>query len=160
MNGASNSEDSTLSGGEADLLARDARRATEGPAPAHLARQERIRTEPNPNPKVDYLVCLEGRVGSPPEAPVRVGLCYVPGKLILAPSDFQAYLDALPDPSDTPLETLGQMVMDDLNNAVVTRWIQIVLRVGETGPGGHTVLLEDRQPRWDNPPLLARVPPL
>jgi len=37
----------------------------------------------------------------------------------------------------------------------VPRWVQIV--AARTGGTDHQVIIEDRQPKWDNPALLARL---
>ena len=52
------------------------------------------------------------------------------------------------------------MILDDVNNEVVPRWVQVTVTApGDRAAGvdGHGVMLEDRQPRWDNPALLSRL---
>lgn len=121
---------------------------------ARLARQQRIRTERNPLPRVDYLCRVLGRAGADG---VRVELRYVPDKLLLQEPAFVDYLSAMPEAKT--LESLAAMILDDLNNELVPRFVQIRVLAAASGPdAGHAVLLEDRRPRWDNPALLARLP--
>ena len=47
------------------------------------------------------------------------------------------------------------MVLDDLNSELVPRWIQVLVLTHEEGE----VLVEDRQPDWDNASLLAGLKP-
>jgi 7-cyano-7-deazaguanine reductase len=46
-------------------------------------------------------------------------------------------------------------VLDDLNNELVPRWVE--LTVERDAPLPHRVVIEDRQPNWDNPQLMARL---
>ncbi|MCH8835488.1 MAG: hypothetical protein IH925_06035, partial [Proteobacteria bacterium] len=51
-------------------------------------------------------------------------------------------------------------ILDDINNEVVARWVQVALSVPNgalPGVGNHGVMLEDRQPKWDNAALLSRL---
>lgn len=121
---------------------------------ARIARQQRIRTERNPLPRADYLCRVLGKAGTDG---VRVELRYVPDKLLLQEPVFNDYLAALPEPKT--LESLAAMILDDLNNELVPRFVQIRVLAAASGPdAGHAVLIEDRRPRWDNPALLARLP--
>lgn len=121
---------------------------------ARMARQQRITTVRNPLPRVDYLCRVLGRSG--PDG-ARVELRYVPDKRLLQEPAFLHYLAGLP--TATSLESLAAMVLDDLNNELVPRFVQIrVLAPASGADAGHAVLIEDRRPRWDNPALLARLP--
>jgi 7-cyano-7-deazaguanine reductase len=58
------------------------------------------------------------------------------------------------------LEALATAVLDDINNEVVARWVQVVISApapDEPGVDGHSVMLEDRQPKWENDSLLSRL---
>ena len=53
------------------------------------------------------------------------------------------------------------MVLEDLSSELVPRCVQVLVR--HDGPGGAhrgEILVEDRQPEWDNSPLLAGLRPL
>ena len=76
--------------------------------------------------------------------------------MLLKPEALKAYLDAVGALEWTHLESLGLSILSDLNNELVPRWVQVA--VSSTSAGmNHRVTLEDRQPRWDNPGLLARI---
>ena len=52
------------------------------------------------------------------------------------------------------------MILDDINNEVVARWVQITVSSPDPTDSAlefHGIVLEDRQPKWDNPALLSRL---
>jgi len=83
-------------------------------------------------------------------ADFRLAVDYVPDKLILRPHALDDYVAGLG--GDT-LEALAVTILDDFNNEVVPRWVRIRIARGAT----HQTLLEDRQPKWDNPSLLGQL---
>ena len=122
-------------------------------------RRERLPMIKNPRPGLDDLVTLDG--GLEPsgfEAAVEVRLRYVPDRHVLSPATFGDYLAGLAEFEWASLEDVGQTMLGDLNSELVPRWSQLILT---SRPEGrlHNVVLEDRQPRWDNPALLARLMP-
>ena len=84
-----------------------------------------------------------------------------PDRWLIKPAVFSAYLAQVPATEDRLLEETAHLILDDLNNQLVARWVQILLNVPSLDGGvpAHRVLLEDRQPQWDNPSLLTRVQP-
>lgn len=123
--------------------------------PDRLARRSSLAVRPNPDAKLEYLVTLEGRIGAVP--PVLVTVRYVPDRQVLVPESLDAYLAGLAEAGWETLEALGVALLDDLRNELVARWLEVVAE--RQGPAGlQRVLLEDRQPKWDNPTLLARLP--
>ena len=89
-----------------------------------------------------------------------VGLSYVPDKVVLDAAAFGRYLEALTRGGWTSLEPLAVAVLDDVNNEAVPRWVQVVVSGPDAlhpGVEKHSVVVEDRQPRWDNAPLLSRL---
>jgi 7-cyano-7-deazaguanine reductase len=124
------------------------------------ARRSLIATEPNPGSRLDYVVSLDGHM-APPEGPrVAVSLRYVPDRLVAAPPSFGRYLEALAGLAWPGLEAIAVTVLDDLNNELVPRWLQVTVEAAEGAHPGidrHGVMLEERQPRWDNPVLLSRL---
>ncbi|WP_029007119.1 hypothetical protein [Azospirillum halopraeferens] len=112
-------------------------------------RRTRLTTAANPDSRHDYLVRLAGT----PTPGTRLAVLYVPDRWIVTAEGFAAYLKALADPG--PPEALALAVLDDLNNEVVPRWAEV--RVERDAPVGHRVNVEDRQPGWDNPGLIARL---
>ena len=128
---------------------------------ARRKRRALLITHPNPARRsgdpLDYLVFYEARLGG---HRVLVRLTYVPGKLIVSVGALQHYLDALDADSGLPMEALAHIVLDDINDELVPRWVQVsVERLSEPGSNApiHRVLVEDREPRWDDSALLARA---
>ncbi len=126
-----------------------------------LARRAMLETLGNADDRLDYVITLEGTFdldGGKDEAIIQ--LRYIPDKLVLTPESFSQYLTALADLNWISLEEAAAAVLDDLNNEVVARWLQIDIKSdvkSDSGIQNHQVLLEDRQPNWDNPRLLARL---
>ncbi len=118
------------------------------------ARHEFLTTTPNPGTRLDYVVSLEGTLGTR----LSLVLRYVPDKVVLADGAFTAYLGQFAPAEDDRLEALGVTILEDINNEVVPRWVQVSITKGDgAAHEQHGVLLEDRQPRWDNPSLLSRL---
>jgi len=58
------------------------------------------------------------------------------------------------------LESVATVLINDLNNELVPRWVQIRIEITPQPDAPalfHTVTLEDKQPKWSNPELLARL---
>lgn len=128
---------------------------------ALLERRNRLVGERNPGRRHDYVVTLTGALAPAGlDAPLRVILRYVPDRLVLAPAAFAAWLDALGDGDWEGVEALAVAMVEDLNSELIPRWMRVSL-VAEGGEGdpGYRVDVEDRQPNWDNPSLLARIAP-
>ena len=111
-------------------------------------RRARLKTEPNPARKLDYLVGLAHGL----DDGTRVEVRYVPDKRVLTEGVFADYVTAISRDGAAAIEAQAATLLDDLNNELVPRWIAV-----SVARGGHRVLCEDRQPNWDNPSLLARL---
>jgi hypothetical protein len=126
---------------------------------AARARRACLAPAPNPANNLDWVIELHAASRGPgPSLTIR----YVPFRLLVTAAAFRAYVDAL-DPAAWPaLEGLAVAVLDDLNDELVPCWVQIAVTIaGEDGfSRTHAVIVEDRQPGWDNPGLLARLRPL
>ena len=124
-------------------------------------RRSLLAVAPNRGGRLDYVVALEGRIPLAGDAEgTRVGLRYVPDKMVLQPRAFRAYLDTLAGGSAASREDLAVMILDDINNEVVARWVQITVSSPDPTDSAlefHGIVLEDRQPKWDNPALLSRL---
>lgn len=124
-------------------------------------RRERLQTRPNPGSHLDYVVKLEGRL--PPSSgrgQIAVSLKYVPHRVVLEPAPFGEYLEALGSTAGASLEEIAVAILEDINNETVARWVQVAVAATEEehpGVNTHGVMLEDRQPKWDNPALLSRL---
>jgi 7-cyano-7-deazaguanine reductase len=116
-----------------------------------LARRALLATEDNPDIRFDYIVSLSGalKLG-------RVELRYIPDRVILTKGAFATYLTAFDTLEWRNIEAAAICILTDLSNELVARWVQVSLK-GGSSEEGHHVVLEDRQPRWDNARLLARL---
>jgi len=125
-----------------------------------LERQALLKTDRNPDTKLDYVSSLNARIDLGQNGILNVALRYVPDRLILCPDTFSLYLEALSDIEWNSLEKVAAVILNDVNNVLIARWVQLSVtspqNKGEAGVD-HAVLLEDRQPNWDNPSLLSRL---
>lgn len=122
------------------------------------ARRERLRTVPNPDPAHDYVSALQAMVETETLGAVRVSIRYVPDRAVLPPDGLTDYLPAIAGLEAATLEHLALTAIEDLNDALIPRWVEVDARMhSDDGTGGHAVCVEDRQPGWDNPRLLARL---
>lgn len=108
---------------------------------APAKRRESLAVAPSPDPRHDYLVGMEGSVGG-----AAVVVRYVPDRLIATSESAAAYFAALD--ASASVEALALMVLDDFNNELVPRWIEV--RIERDQPLRHWTQVEDRQPGWDN----------
>jgi 7-cyano-7-deazaguanine reductase len=111
--------------------------------------RERLRCSRNPGPRHDYIVDLSAAI---PDG-TRLWIRYVPDREVLDPASVHAYSGGLPT---LALEEQALAVLDDLLNELVPRWIEV--RAERADPLPHRVTVEDSQPAWQNPSLLARLP--
>jgi 7-cyano-7-deazaguanine reductase len=118
------------------------------------ARRSLLSASANPTILHDYLSILEGAARN---GGAQITIRYVPDKSILPLDAFSRYLAALEDISGEPLESLAAIILDDFNNEIVPRWVQIVAARNDDGQARQGVLIEDRQPNWDNPSLLSHL---
>ena len=136
----------------------DTQPAVEPATAARIARQSSLDPASNPAPQLDYLCRLTGALHDG-GAKLEVSVAYVPDRGVLTDTGFAAYLESLANAAETA-EALAVTVIDDLNNELVPRWVQVRIRrlnVDEDAPIGAAVLVEDRQPNWSNPDLLSRI---
>ncbi len=132
--------------------------------PTPDARAERRRllvSERNPGGQLDYIIHLDAELGAIGAVDVRVRLAYVPDRDILQPGAFEVYLTLLSKQPWLSLEAMALAMLGDLNNEIVPRWAMVQLRsgrrMGEPQTISHGVTVEDRQPGWSNPELLAQL---
>lgn len=120
-------------------------------------RREILATRANPKTGLDYLVAIDTAASSGRAVQLR----YVPDKLLLRPEAFDAYLRTLTSASEMPAEELALAIIEDINNEVVPRWVQVQIEASAGGrepkSNAYRVLIEDRQPNWDNPQIIARA---
>lgn len=129
--------------------------------PANVERRALLTTQPNPDCRRDYVVTMDATLEcNIAAAPVSIVVRYIPDRFIISSDAFAGYLSSLELDEWSSLEHLAATVLDDLTNEVVARWTQLSMAQGAGDGGGvssHEILLEDRQPHWDNPALLERL---
>ncbi|PIW26187.1 MAG: hypothetical protein COW30_16300 [Rhodospirillales bacterium CG15_BIG_FIL_POST_REV_8_21_14_020_66_15] len=121
--------------------------------------QRRAVLEPaaNPDRNIDFVSSLAGTMTALGGS-VGVTLRYVPDALTVTPAAFIAYLKALEGVEWPSQENLATTILQDVNNEVIPRWVQVTTRRGDAdGAPQHKVLVEDRQPQWNNAALLAHL---
>ena len=125
--------------------------------PSHHHRRQLLATRANPRRPIDYLVELQTTLPKPLAGrPASLVLSYVPDRLILDLEGLVDYLAALAETPWDTLEAAATAALDDLNNELVARWTRLQLVAGDSPR--QTIIVEDRQPNWDNPALLNRTP--
>ena len=117
-----------------------------------ILRREHLETGENLNTKIDYVVALSATASDEYQVDIR----YIPDLSILKPDSLKTYLAHLGTMDWMTLEALGHTILNDLNNEVIPRWVQVTV-VGKSASLAHRVTFEDRQPRWNNPALLSRM---
>ncbi|MCC9624151.1 hypothetical protein LPB41_20920 [Thalassospira sp. MA62] len=124
-------------------------------------RRNLIETESNPGPALDYVVTLQSNLaGDENVFPARMTLRYVPDKLILKPACLKAYYAEIANIEFGSFESAAVLLMDDFNNELVPRWINLRLdkqTADNAQVQNHETALEDRQPKWHNARLLDRL---
>jgi NADPH-dependent 7-cyano-7-deazaguanine reductase QueF len=126
-------------------------------------RRSHIKTTPNPDERLDYVITLTGTLGIRAAAgSCQISVRYIPDKLIISQASFAAYLQAVGEMEWANLEEAATAMLEDMGNEVVARWMQLKAASSKDGGGGaatssHQIVLEDKQPQWDNAPLLARL---
>lgn len=113
----------------------------------------------NPGRKLDYVITLSGNISGCRQAQTMT-LRYIPDRHIIDSGSFAAYLVAVAKCTWSNSEDLSVTALTDINNELVARWIQVSLRAPQHQASAlniHDVVLEDRQPGWDNSALLARL---
>ncbi len=123
-------------------------------------RRNLLNTSATPETRRDFIVVLRTRFTWPDESSgVSVRVRYIPDRQLLSIQSLETYLAALAEEAFRSLEAVATVVLDDINNEIVPRWAQITMSTipqdSATVPG-HEVIVEDRQPNWDNPELLSR----
>ena len=123
-------------------------------------RRDLLHPAENPERSVDFVITLTGRLTAPGAGgAVKVVLRYVPDAQTVPPGAFAAYLSALEDEAWDSHERLATTILQDVSNAIVPRWVQVVSRTGD-GDARHQIMVEDRQPSWNNAELLLHLDPV
>ena len=122
-----------------------------------LTRRRLLITLANPDDSIDYLVSLDGLIKQTGRTSIDVKLYYVPDRQILETTTLSVYLDSVGAEEFPSIEYAGILLLDDFNNELVPRWLQITLsqNIGVKGNSQlHESRFQDSQPNWSNPQLL------
>lgn len=126
-----------------------------------IERRALLASTPNPDKALDYIVTLNGHLPNTSGGSRRhITLRYIPDKNVLDAKAFGDYLEALAAMVWNTPEDLAVTILSDVNNEIIARWVQVLLNLPEFKHHAvetHAVVIEDRQPGWDNPALLARL---
>lgn len=120
-------------------------------------RRSILRINKNPERSLDYISVLSGRftpVADTVEHHVR--LRYVPASAILDANAWQEYLSCVGNLSWASIEELTAIIVADANDQLVPRWIEVSITAIRDGTE-HWVIMDDKQPGWDNEDILARL---
>ncbi|WP_419797515.1 MAG: hypothetical protein ACNI26_14585 [Terasakiella sp.] len=117
-------------------------------------RRSLIATKDNPNRVNDYVITFQITCTRTAR---RLRLRYVPDKVIIDTAKIDAYFAQLFDLPDYSLEQTANALLEDMNNELVARWIQVFAEEEPHQTITLTIVIEDRQPQWDNPHLLVRI---
>lgn len=121
-------------------------------------RRSLLSSAPNPDPRLDYVVTLRETItASVSDAPLSVRLRYVPDRLILVPESLKSYLLQTGVMDWSSLEEFAVTVLNDVNDDLIARWIEVSLHFEGDGTR-HEVVLEERQPQWQEQDILSRLP--
>lgn len=129
-----------------------------------IARQALLAPIANPAIKRDSLSSLSGtthiELFEKPSS-IDVTLTYAPDRFVVTRGNWNTYLQHLGSTARFPsLEAFADTILDDVNNEIVPRWLQVQAKLTLDEHVIQTVLVEDRQPNWDNAALLYRAPRL
>ena len=120
-----------------------------------------VKTTLNPDERLDYGVTLTGRFGFP----AGLGSCQIsirctPDNLIISQSSCAVYLSALDGMEWAKLDEAATAILEDMGNEMVARWIQVKASMSDDdtpSTRSHQIVMEDKQPQWENASLLARI---
>jgi hypothetical protein len=125
--------------------------------PIHI-RRALIAPEAAPARAAPYLVELERTLTCPAisKQPVLLCLRYMPEKWTIPPAALKRYLAACEKEKPPSLELLGDMLVSDLHNELIPFFLEVELSYEEDGMR-HRLLRQERQPDWEDDPLLKRL---
>ncbi len=116
-------------------------------------RRQLLATEPSPESEYEILVRLEQAVSIEGDQEVsQVRIMYIPDHLVLRRESLRTYLDIVSNLDQGSLESLAVKLLDDFNNEIVPRWVQIDIIYN-----GTQITATDRQPSWENSNLLSSI---
>ena len=123
-------------------------------------RQSHLEVSPAPKSMVAY-VCSIAYNGDSNEngLSLHVFLHFIPDCFTLSHQQLKKHiLFCIPMLAHCNLNEYMLCLLDDLNDILIPKWLQLSVQMRQEN--NHLVesfLIEDRQPRWDHPSLLARI---
>ncbi|MBC8239682.1 MAG: hypothetical protein ISR50_01180 [Alphaproteobacteria bacterium] len=118
-------------------------------------RRDCLQTVANPATDRDRVSILSGELPTSSllgGTPIHLDLRYIADRDIIAATALAHYFQAAAQEPCETLEAYADMVLNDLNNELVPRWIWLRLQ-----GNGHQVIQQDRQPGWNDPGLLTTL---
>ena len=76
---------------------------------------------------------------------------------MLLTAAFHEYLADIQITETEALEPVALQMLDDINNEVVPRWVEVKIWARSESNKSTNVIVIDQQPKWTNPSLLARL---
>ncbi|MEM6902061.1 MAG: hypothetical protein AAF556_02320 [Pseudomonadota bacterium] len=143
--------------------------ASDTPTPDHLqpetvrSRRSLVKCRPSPATGHDYLVDLKIKLQAQDRSsPYHLTIRYVPDRELIDDGQMREYWRFIEAAKWPSLAAIAITVLEDLNNEVIPRWLQVQLRDPLTSDyqEGSMVTIEDRQPGWHNQQMLARISPV
>ncbi len=124
-------------------------------------RRALLKTEPNPNPGLEYLVEHDKTITvtcGKEKQKVHILLRYIPEQLVLCRYTYMDYLKQFEDSKNTlkNMESLINIILEDVTNEVIPYWMEVIAHYDDDF-GQHRILMEDEQPGWHNKDLIARL---
>ena len=112
---------------------------------------------PNPYRNKTYIVAIIQEISLNGQA-FKFGLRYTPDKLLLDHEGLAGYLEQMLNRESKKAELLAHDILEDIMNQIIPKWIEINLKHEENKFGQNVlVTIEDRQPGWENSPLINRL---
>lgn len=122
-------------------------------------RQKHLRTFSCQKSRVHHLYGGEHIIEEPQAKRLRTTIHFVPDSRIITIADFREYINFTSNLLVNGGQKLLLSLLDDFNDELVPKWIQITLEIKDNnGIISESILIEDRQPGWNDPSITTRVP--
>ncbi len=116
-------------------------------------RRELIKLTPLPHPRHDAVATLATLHNG-----ISIRLRYVPDRDVIVPASFEIYLESVLSSLDGPLVAAAQTVLEDINDQAIPCWLEVLV-IRTDGGIEEKACVEEKQPRWQDPGILARLEP-
>lgn len=123
----------------------------------HMDRHDRrnlIELTPVPQPRHDALVVLNMEIDG-----IAIRLRYVPDRDLIGQASFAKYLHAAFAQPAASLLAQAQTVLEDVSDQVIPCWLEVRLERSNGDGLLEQAIIEDKQPRWNDPGVLTRIGP-